>query len=52
MSMYMVKIVDIQHPNTPVDIEDLTKDGAYDMIYQANLLIDDLKDVAEAADEN
>jgi len=45
MSLPSVKIIDIQHNNEIVDIEELTETAIGFLIYEAKLLIDELEDI-------
>ena len=51
MSLPAIRIVDVQHDNEPVEIEELTQTGIGILIHEAKRLLSELEDAcAEAKD--
>lgn len=51
MSLPAIRIVDVQHNNERVFLEDLTHDAIGSLIYECERLLDELKDAADATYE-
>lgn len=52
MSLPAIRIVDLQHNNEPVELEDLTDIGLGSLIFECEQLLDKLKDAhREAVDK-
>jgi len=44
MSLPAIRVVDVQHENKSVDLSELTETALGSLIYECELLLDDLKD--------
>ena len=51
MSLPRIMIVDVQHDNEPVEIEELTHTGIGTLIFECEQLLEQLKDAAETAED-
>jgi len=51
MSNVVVKVVNTQHPKEEINLADLTQTGLGVLIYQCELLLDELKDAEAIIDD-